>query len=108
MSEYGVVRRHRGDGSAGYLNKAATPQKNLRIIYAECSYDPHVGGIFNADDIVDPATDPGMINIAGQYGGPIQWLPSDDGVSVGLRVLLGLDPANTEWGWCWNAPNEIG
>jgi hypothetical protein len=103
MSEYGVVRRHRGDGSAGYLNKAAGPQKNLRIIYAECSYQVHHNDTQNFGFPADPTADPSTINIPGQYGGPIQWTPSATD-SAGLFEFVGFAPEPTEWGWWWNLP----
>jgi len=94
MSEYGVVRRHRGDGSAGFANKTALPIKNLRYIYIEGSYDPHAGGLVNDDGTTDPVVVPCTLNFYGQYGGPLQWLP--DANSAGMRQIA--DGSRPVWG----------
>ena len=101
MSEYGVVRRHRGDGSAGFANKTADSIKNLRYIYIEGSYEPVVGALTNNDDATDPSAAPATLNFAGQYGGPLQWLPSAAD-SAGMRQIPGFLPP--DWGNFWNLP----
>lgn len=103
MSEYGVVRRHRGDGSAGFANKTADPIKNLRYIYIEGSYPAVPGDIVNSDGVVDPTADACTLNFAGQYGGPLQWLPTVAD-SLGLRQFPSFVVDATEWGMYWNNP----
>lgn len=101
MSEYGVVRRHRGDGSAGFANKTADPIKNLRYIYIEGSYNASAKDQVNFLGI-DPTGDPATLNFFGQYGGPLQWTPGLD--SLGMSQSPGLDPSAPDWGHFWNIP----